>query len=59
MPLEIWPVTAAILKFKMAAFSLKAYTDRCQFSLLFSSKVSKAKVLMLNLLKIYFNAFQP
>ena len=24
MPREIWPVTAAILKFKMAAFSLKA-----------------------------------
>ena len=57
MPREIWPVTAAILKFKMAAFSLKALYRLISVSTAAFVKVSKAKVLMLIHFKIYFNAF--
>ena len=57
MPREIWPVTAAILKFKMAAFSLKALYRLISVSTAAFVKSIKAKVLMLIHFKMYFNAF--
>ena len=41
MPREIRPVTAAILNFKMAAFSHTAFTVSYQFTVLLSLKVLK------------------
>ena len=57
MPREIWPVTAAISKFKMAAYSLKALYRLISVSTAAFVKVSKAKFLMLIHFKIYFSAF--
>ena len=41
MPRKIFPMTAAIFNFKMAAFSLSAYIDGCKFAVLLSSEVFK------------------
>ena len=42
MPSKIFPMTAAILNFKMAFFSKSAYLDGCQFAVLLSFEVFKS-----------------
>ena len=58
MPCQKCPMTAAILNFKMAAFSFKAYSGGYHFAMLVSLNLVKGSITTIKHLHISHNTFK-